>query len=561
MRLFSTEFVSFFLQHQSGRNVKAILKLFFILGALVAVYASIFVFLMEREGQNHDWITGVYWTVISMSTAGYGDVVFHGAVGKLFSVIVVSSGLLFLFIFLPAFIQFLYAPLMEAQTSARVPRQLPADTHGHVVLTHWDEVTQNLVRKLENYKYPYVLIEPNFERALQLHDQGVKVLFGSLDNPEVCKNARVRKAALVVSTASDAVNTNITFTVREVAERVPIVTTVDNADAEEILKLAGSTYVLKIHEMMGQFLTRRAMEGDYAAHVVAQFDHVVIAEISAKGATFAGKTISASKLREEFGMTIVGFWDHSWFESATPEKIISPNAILIVACSREQLDLYNKKFYTHKPHKKPVIIVGGGRVGSVAARTMEEHDVPYQMIERSFDQAKHYKKCIVGDAASREVLKKAGIQDASSIIISTRDDDVNIYLTIYCRQLRPDLMIISRSTLPRNVATLQRAGADFVLSYASLGSNAIFNILKRGNVFLLAEGLNIFKTPLPDSLKGKTLVESAIRPKTGCHVLALNIDGAPQFNPDPNQPLPENTEIILAGSVDAETNFFKTFGK
>lgn len=36
--------------------------------------------------------------------------------------------------------------------------------------------------------------------------------------------------------------------------------------------------------------------------------------------------------------------------------------------------------------------------------------------------------------------------------------------------------------LERNVATLHRAGADFVLSYASMGANTILNFLGRASV-------------------------------------------------------------------------------
>jgi voltage-gated potassium channel len=73
------------------------------------------------------------------------------------------------------------------------------------------------------------------------------------------------------------------------------------------------------------------------------------------------------------------------------------------------------------------------------------------------------------------VLERAGIDDASAVIITTHDDDMNVYLTIYCRRLRPDMRIIGRANLDRNVTTLYRAGADAVLSYASTGANAIWN--------------------------------------------------------------------------------------
>src|SRR5690606_4467455 len=91
---------------------------------------------------------------------------------------------------------------------------------------------------------------------------------------------------------------------------------------------------------------------------------------------------------------------------------------------------------------------------------------------------------IVGSAADLETLKRAGIAEAPSVIVTTNDDHTNIYLTIYCRSLRPDLQLVSRATLERNVSTLHKAGADFVMSYASMGANAIFNVLKRDDVVM-----------------------------------------------------------------------------
>ena len=85
----------------------------------------------------------------------------------------------------------------------------------------------------------------------------------------------------------------------------------------------------------------------------------------------------------------------------------------------------------------------------------------------------------------QEVLKRAGIDEAPTTLVTTSDDAINIYLTIYCRRLRPDMQIISRATLERNVSTLHRAGADFVMSYASMGANTILNVLEKGDVVML----------------------------------------------------------------------------
>jgi voltage-gated potassium channel len=179
-----------------------------------------------------------------------------------------------------------------------------------------------------------------------------------------------------------------------------------------------------------------------------------------------------------------------------------------------------------------------------------------QRPERNRDPDKY----IIGDAAEFDVLKRAGIMETSSVIVTTHDDDTNVYLTIYCRRLRPDIQIISRATRERNIATLQRAGADFVMSYASLGSNAIMNLIDKSNVLMVAEGLDVFRLRIPDDLVGRSLAEARVREETDCTVIALKNDGEMDFDFSPHMPLPADAELIVIGTAAAEKQFRKVFG-
>lgn len=150
--------------------------------------------------------------------------------------------------------------------------------------------------------------------------------------------------------------------------------------------------------------------------------------------------------------------------------------------------------------------------------------------------------------------------ETSGVIITTHDDDTNIYLTIYCRRLRGDVQIVSRAVRERNVATMHRAGANFVMSYASLGATAIINLIDRGDILMMAEGLDVFRLPVPAALAGKTIAQAAVRRQTGCTVIGLRTDGDTQINPDPHVPLPVQAELLLIGTQDAARRFQKAYG-
>jgi Trk K+ transport system NAD-binding subunit len=138
---------------------------------------------------------------------------------------------------------------------------------------------------------------------------------------------------------------------------------------------------------------------------------------------------------------------------------------------------------------------------------------------------------------------------------------MNVYLTLYCRRLRPDIQIISRATLELNIHTLHRAGADFVLSYASMGANALFNSLKRTNVLLLAEGLDVFNVEVPSGLAGKTLAETAIRKTSQCSVIAIDAPDGMLVNPDPRTILRLGTKLVLIGGQESQDQFIKHYVK
>ena len=125
--------------------------------------------------------------------------------------------------------------------------------------------------------------------------------------------------------------------------------------------------------------------------------------------------------------------------------------------------------------------------------------------------------------------------------------------------MRPDIQIISRATLERNVSTLHRAGADFVMSYASMGANAVFNLLEKDDVVMFAEGLDVFRVKLPPQLEGLTLEQSGIRKETGCSVIAVEQNGRTNINPPPDVPLPEGSELILVGTTDSEREFMARY--
>jgi Trk K+ transport system NAD-binding subunit len=563
MKTMATQLSLLLSNRQNGGNLRLLTKFILVLGLLFLVYTVLFHVLMLYEGREYSWMTGFYWTLTTMSTLGFGDITFHSDLGRFFSVLVLLSGIVFLLVMLPfTFIQFFYAPWLEKQNKARAPRALSPDISGHVIITYFDDVAINLIQKLVSYSIPYVVVVPELQATLDLHDMGYNVVVGELDDPETYRRLNIDKASMALILNDDVTSTNIIFTIREVNDRVATVTNADAEDSVDILELAGSTHVFEFSRMLGEALSRRVLGVSMKANVIGSFDRLLIAEAPVMRTWLQGKTLAEAGLRQATGVNVVGLWEKNEFIIPTAQSRLESSTVLVLAGTESQLENFDASIgYDAEGggNPAPVVVLGGGRVGQSVARGLEERDVDFRVVEKRAAIAERDTRYICGNAADRETLDQAGIKETPCIIITTHKDDLNIYLTIYCRRLRPDAQIISRASLDRNINTMHRAGANLVLSYSSLVTSTTMNLLHPQQMLMLSEGLIIFRVTATSKFENKPLEQLKIREQTGCSVVALKKHPEFIINPEPDIVLKPGDELVLIGSAESEKKFTEKF--
>ncbi len=552
------------LTHPLGeRSLRAVIRLVLVVVGVVLVFSAGFHAIMALEGREFSWAASIYWTLVTMSTLGFGDIVFESDLGRIYSVVVLLTGAVLLLVLLPfTFIQLVYLPWRNALREAQAPRRLPADTRGHIIVTGHDPVEEALMHRAANSGVPYVLLVEDVDEGVALSELGYRVMVGPLDEPDTYRAARADQAAMVLTMRSDERNSNIVFTVREVTDRGIVVASARSPDAVDVLHLAGADHVLQLGRSLGRAFARRILTPDATCHEISRFDDLVIAETSAAGTDLVGRSLAELDLRTRFDVSVVGLWERGSLLPATPELRIEESSILLLAGSEEALDRYDD-FYAPEggaeERQGPVVILGGGRVGRATAAALHEEGVPSRIVERVEERVRHLDDVVIGDAADLAVLRRAGIDEASAVIVTTHDDDINVFLTLYCRRLRDDVEILGRTRLERNISTMHRAGADFVLSYASTGATEAWNLLREDSTLLLAEGLVIFRVPMPAELCGTRLADVDIPADTGCSVVAVVSEGHADTRIDGDTVLRPGSDLLLIGDDRAEERFLARY--
>src|SRR5699024_4692165 len=111
-----------------------------------------------------------------------------------------------------------------------------------------------------------------------------------------------------------------------------------------------------------------------------------------------------------------------------------------------------------------------------------------------------------------------------------------------------------------NVATLYRAGADSVLSYAAIGATAMWNKLGRSHRVVIAEGSELFTVPMPSSISASRLKDQRIYELTGCHIVGA-LDANNELLGTAEVAAAQASQLILLGDRHSERKFRKIYLK
>ena len=369
---------------------------------------------------------------------------------------------------------------------------------------------------------------------------------------------------MVVANREDTVNTNLILTVREVEPDVPIVAIAHHDESVDVLELSGATHVLPLKRWLGEQLANRVTAQRARSQAIGRYEDLLIAELPLHHTPLAGKTVRETRLRQISGLSIVGVWERGRLLPARPDLPLGSSSVLVVVGTEAQLETIDDLFMIYNMNPNPVVVVGGGRVGSATARALVEREIPVHLVEREPHLCERLEAVcdgvFAGNAADYTLLEAAGILKAPSVVLTTNDDAMNVYLASYCRKLNPHLRIVSRITHERNLEAIHRAGADFVLSYASLGAQAVFSHLDDRGLVVLGEDVELFAVPVPRSLVGTALAQTEIGARTGLSVVALTEDHHVTTDITGQTVLAEGAEIVMIGGAEQRDEFADAFG-
>ena len=276
----------------------------------------------ERDGLR-DNIDGqismvdvIYFTMITITTVGYGDIVPVTDGARLFDTFVVTPIRLFVWlIFLGSAYQFLLRGVLEKWKMRAIQRNLSAHTVVAGFGTSGEEAVSELIRRGADPQ-AIVVIDPRAEATAAAEAAGAVVMEGDATRNVTLEAVRAGQASsILVSAGRDDTSILIVLTARRIAPDVPISVVIRSEDNEVLARQAGANTVINPASFAGLLLagSRHGPHiADYLADLANAGGRVSLTERTVT-AEEVGKPLSA--ITTGLGLRIYreqeayGYWD------------------------------------------------------------------------------------------------------------------------------------------------------------------------------------------------------------------------------------------------------------
>lgn len=290
--------------------------------SLAILVSVILVHWLERDGleDNHDnhisFLDVIYFTFVSITTTGYGDVVPVSNTARTFDALLVTPArIFFILIFLGTAYQFVLRRTWDKWIMARIQKRL----EEHIVVagfgTSGSEAVAELIARGTDPSC-IVVVDPDETALRSAEALGCAVLDGDATRDKTLEAVRIAQArVMIISAGRDDTSILICLTARHLAPDLRISVAVRAEDNELLARQAGATSVINPVSFAGLLLAGSAHGAniaDYIADLASTHGRVRLAERDARPEEYG---VSLQAIATGLGVRIyrrgkpIGFWE------------------------------------------------------------------------------------------------------------------------------------------------------------------------------------------------------------------------------------------------------------
>ena len=446
------------------------------------------------------------------------------------------------------------SPLVEEQNEQQLMKALPNLEDAVVIYGYGPEVA-SLMDEVDSRDVPIVVIEQDETVARRLHARGNRVVHASIAEGDLDLRPLVKARALVANT-EDEHDAMLAMSARELGFSGPIVALIDNPNRRGPMQLAGVTAAFTPTHVLAAAVAMRASAriGPRITGVQPLGSLLEVAEIRVHDQSpFANRTLAESGIYADTGVHIVGQWADDALESPpAADQFLTPGMILVAAGSPDSIKRLSE---IARPitSEGTIVVAGYGDVGSKLVEMLTDAEETVCVI----DNRELPEVDVVGDLLDTSDLERAGVATARVVILACDNDNATLLAATVVRDFAADVPIIACAELADNVGRIQQAGADYALSVSQVAGQLLAHHIL-GEMVSQQTRIKLVKLAA-GRLVGRHPLESEIRERSGCSVVAVERDGQITLDIPSTFVLAEDDGLYVCGTAEAINRYHEEF--
>ncbi|WP_198588264.1 potassium channel family protein [Geodermatophilus chilensis] len=202
-----------------------------------------------------DLLDAFYYTTVTLSTTGYGDITPVSDTARLVNVLVITPlRVLFLIILIGTTLE---ALTTRSREEFRI-RRWRSRVRQHVIVCGYGTKGRSAIRSLQASGTPLeqiIIVDPDHRAIDEANSVGLHGIVGDAGRTDVLRRAHVERArAVIVAANRDDASVLITLTVRQLNPSVPITTSVREEENAALLRQSGADTVITTSATSGRLL-------------------------------------------------------------------------------------------------------------------------------------------------------------------------------------------------------------------------------------------------------------------------------------------------------------------
>lgn len=321
---------------------------------LISVVLSALIIILGTAGYMliEDWgiLDALYMTVITIPTVGYREVHDVGAVGRIFSIFLIFSGVGFTLYVAAAVVQFMVEGRIRViMGRRRLDKQLNR-LKNHYIICGYGRIGRVLARNLRQTPMDLVVIDKNPELISVMDQDGILYVTGEAANETNLIKAGIQRAkGLVAALATDTDNVFLVLTARQLAPDLLIIARASQEESKIKLKAAGADRVESPYEMGALNMAHRIVRPTVTSFLDLAFAHarkdIQMEEIPVDGSSsLVDVMLKDSGIRQNFNLIIIAIKkpDGSMLFNPSFEAVIRPDDTVIAVGEVDSLQKLEK---------------------------------------------------------------------------------------------------------------------------------------------------------------------------------------------------------------------------